>query len=192
VRAYGVILIGILAMVSFTACARGNFADLQPGLEERGHYISNVPFYRQEENSCGPAALASVASFWGQRVNLEQIRASVYVAKLRGTLPMDMERFMREAGFKTTSSAGTLDELKATISGNVPAICLLDLGLGLYRRPHYVTVVGFDDVKRVIIAHDGLTANKVIGYEKFIKAWGRAGNWMLIAQPGTPQAQDKR
>lgn len=185
-RSYGVILIGILAMVSFTACARSNFADLQPGLEGRGHYIINVPFYRQEENACGPAALASVASFWGQRVNLDQIRASVYVAKLRGTLPMDMERFMREAGFKTTSSAGTLDELKTRIREDVPVICLLDLGLGLYRRPHYVTVVGFDDMKRVIIAHDGLTANNVIEYEKFIKAWGRAGNWMLIALPGTP------
>ncbi len=192
VRSHFVILLGFLVMVSFTACAGSNFADLQPGLGERGHYIGNVPFYRQEESSCGPAALASVASFWGQRVNLDQIKASVYVAELRGTLPMDMERFMREAGLKTTSSAGTLDELKARIRENVPVICLLDLGFGIYRRPHYVTVIGFDDVKRVIIAHDGLTANKVIGYEKFSKAWGRAGDWMLIALPGTPEAQDKQ
>ncbi len=192
VRPYFLILIVFLATVPFTACSGRNFADLQPGLEERGHYIGNVPFYRQEESSCGPAALASVASFWGRQVSLDQIKASVYVAELRGTLPMDLERYLGEAGFKTTSFAGTIDELKARIRRNVPVICLLDLGFGLYRRPHYVTVIGFDDVKKVIIAHDGLTANKVIGYEKFTKEWERAGNWMLIALPGAPQAQDKQ
>ncbi|MGE5172559.1 MAG: C39 family peptidase [Betaproteobacteria bacterium] len=191
-RPYFLILIALLATVSFTACAGRNFADLKPGLEERGHYIGNVPFFRQGEDSCGPAALASVASFWGRQVSLEQIKASVYLAELRGTLPMDMERYLGEAGFKTTSSAGTLDELKAHVRKNVPVICLLDLGFGLYRRPHYVTVIGFDDVNGVIIAHDGVTANKVIGYGKFTKEWERAGNWMLIALPGTPQAQDKQ
>ncbi len=191
-RSHFAILIAFLAIVPFTACAGRNFADLKPGLEERGHYIGNVPFFRQGENSCGPAALASVASFWGRQVSLDQIKASVYLAELRGTLPMDMERYLGDAGFKTTSSAGTLDELKASVRKNVPVICLLDLGFSLYRRPHYVTVVGFDEVNGVIIAHDGLTANRVIGYEKFTREWGRAGNWMLIALPGPPQAKDKQ
>jgi hypothetical protein len=56
-------------------------------------------------------------------------------------------------------------------------------GFGPYRQPHYVTVIGFDDVNAVIIAHDGLKANSVIGYETFEKEWTRAGHWMLIANP---------
>jgi ABC-type bacteriocin/lantibiotic exporter with double-glycine peptidase domain len=186
------ILFSVAALVSFPGCARMDFSALRPGIEERGHYIAGVPFYRQGEDSCGPAALASVASFWGQQVNVEQIKARVYLPELRGTLPMDMERFMREAGFRTSSSSGTLDDLKARIRKNVPVICLLDLGFSLYRRPHYVTVIGFDDVNRALIVHDGLAENKVIAYEKFLKEWGRAGNWMLFALPGTPLREDRQ
>ncbi len=181
------IVIALLAAVPFAGCAEKSFASLRPGLEDRGHYIEGVPFYRQQENYCGPAALDSLASFWGERVSMEEIVAAVYLPELRGTLPMDMERFMRAAGFETASSTGTLDELKAHVRKNEPVICLLDLGFGLYRQPHYVVAIGFDDVNKVIIVHDGLTANKVIEYEKFAKAWARAGNWMLLALPKTPR-----
>lgn len=186
------ILLALPALLSVPGCAGKDFSALRSGIEERGHYIAGVPFYRQEENSCGPAALAGVAAFWGQQVDMEQIKVKVYLPELRGTLPMDMERFMREAGFRTSSSSGTLDDLKTQVRKNVPVICLLDLGFSLYRRPHYVTVIGFDDVNRALIAHDGVTENKVIGYEKFMKAWDRAGGWMLVALPGTPSREDSQ
>ena len=44
----------------------------------------------------------------------------------------------------------------------------------------------------VLIVHDGVNANKVIGYEKFMKEWDRAGNWMLIALKETQSSEDKR
>ncbi len=179
------VLLLLIVLVTTAGCAKRDFGALLPGIEGRGHYIAGVPFYRQEENSCGPAAVATVASFWGKQIRLEEIVAKVYLPELRGTLPMDMERYLRDQGFQTTSSAGTLDKLKERIRGNVPVISLLDLGFSIYRRPHYVTVIGFDDVNGVIIVHDGVEANTLIGYDKFIKEWGRAGNWMLVALPGT-------
>jgi ABC-type bacteriocin/lantibiotic exporter with double-glycine peptidase domain len=178
-------LLVLPALMSFTACATMDFSALRPGIEERGHYIAGVPFYRQGEDSCGPAALAGVASFWGQRVDVQQIKERVYLPELRGTLPMDMERFMREAGFLTSSSSGSLRDVKAWVRKNMPVICLLDLGFSLYRRPHYVTVIGFDDINKVLITHDGVTENKVIGYDKFLTEWERGGNWMLVVLPET-------
>ncbi len=177
-------LIVVFAAAVLAGCAGQDFAALQPGLDERGHYIEGVPFFRQGESSCGPAALASIVSFWGQRVQLDEIIAKVYLPDLRGTLPMDMERYLRNRGFMTTTAAGTLDGLKAQIRRNVPVICLLDLGLGLYRKPHYVTAIGFDDGHKAMIVHDGITPNKVIAYERFLKEWNRGGNWMLVAVPG--------
>jgi hypothetical protein len=105
---------------------------------------------------------------------------------------MDMEKYLRDKGFETVSFAGTPDELQDRIRGNVPVICLLDLGFGLYRKPHCVTVIGFDDVGKVFVVHDGLTANRVIDYDTFIREWGRAGNWMLVALPGTARAGEKQ
>ncbi len=186
------LVFAVLLMMVAAGCAEKKFAFLQPGLEKGGHYISGVPFFKQEESSCGPAALASVASYWGRNVSLEHIIAKVYLPQLRGTLPMDMENFFREEGFQTSSSSGNLDKLKEQVRKNVPVICLIDLGFSVYRRPHYVTVVGFDDVDAVIIAHDGQQANRVIEYDKFLKEWDRAGNWMLVARPGTPLDQGRQ
>jgi ABC-type bacteriocin/lantibiotic exporter with double-glycine peptidase domain len=176
-------LLAAVLTIMISGCARKDFSTLRPSIEVRGHYIDGVPFYRQKESYCGPAALASVLGFWGRPASLEQITAAVYLPELRGTLPMDMENFMREAGLETITSAGTLEELKVRIRAGLPVICLLDLGFGPYRQPHYVTVIGFDDVNAVIIAHDGLKANSVIGYKTFEKEWTRAGHWMLIANP---------
>ncbi len=181
----------IIAAACF-GCAGKDFSTLQPGINERGHYIAGVPFYRQGEDSCGPAAIAAVASFWGRSATVAEIKAKVYLPELRGTLPMDMERYLQEAGFRTTSSSGTLDALKGHIRRNVPVICLLDLGFSVYRRPHYVTVIGFDDVNEVFITHDGVDANAVVGYQKFKKAWDRAGDWMLVALPVTRAPQEKQ
>ncbi len=182
--AWPVILFSLLLIVSFpTGCAKRNFADLWPGLKTRGHYIENVPFYRQSESTCGPAALASIFAFWGHPVSLKTITATVYLPKLGGTLPMDMEDFARKAGFETISSSGTLAELKFAIRKGTPVICLLDLGFSLYHQPHYITAIGYDDVHDIVICHDGSTPNSLIGYDKFNKEWARAGNWMLKIEP---------
>lgn len=179
------LLIGLLLLVTSSAsgCMGRTFTELQPGLETRGYYIEGVPFYRQDESTCGPAALASILAFRGHPEHLERITEAVYLPELRGTLPMDMEKFAQDAGFKTTSSYGTLDALKGYIRKGMPVICLLDLGFSLYRQPHYISVIGFDDVNEVFIVHDGLTPNKLIGYEKFNAKWGRAGRWMLVIEP---------
>jgi ABC-type bacteriocin/lantibiotic exporter with double-glycine peptidase domain len=172
-------------VIGFTSGCLGRiFSDLRPGLETRGYYIEGVPFYRQSESTCGPAALASILAFRGRPESLERITEAIYLPELRGTLPMDMEKFAQDAGFKTTSSSGTLDGLKAYVRNGIPVICMLDLGFSLYRKPHYISVIGFDDVNAVVIGHDGLTPNSLIGYEKFDAKWGRAGHWMLVIEPG--------
>lgn len=175
----------VSSSVFFTACAAG-FASIRQGINQHGHYIDGVKFYRQDEDSCGPAALAALVSFWGREISPEEIRSRVYLSELRGTLPMDMEAFLRDSGFETVSSSGTLDGLKRCIRRNIPVIALLDLGWNRYRKPHYVTVIGFDETSGNLVVHDGRTANKLIRQDRFIKEWLRAGNWMLAAVPGGP------
>lgn len=177
------IIAGMVIGASVAGCAGRDFAAIRPGIEARGAYIEAVPFYRQTESLCGPAALAGVLSFWGRPLSPERIAERIYLPELRGTLPTDMENFAREQGFETASSNGTLDHLKEHIRRGVPVICLLDLGFGPYRRPHYVTAVGFDDVRAVIVEHDGLRPDQLMEYKAFDKAWLRAGRWMLVIKP---------
>ncbi len=178
-----------LAAASLVSCASRDFASLRKGIESRGHYIQGVPFYKQSEETCGPAALAAVLAFWGRQVNLEEITAKVYLRELRGTLPMDMESYARASGFDTSSFSGTLDGLKEYIRRGLPVICLLDLGFWVYHQPHYVTVIGFDDGNALIIEHDGLKPDSLMSYRKFSEAWSRAGLWMLVITPKPGEAK---
>ena len=182
---HGLFLLGALTslLLAISGCGATSFEAIRPGLDARGHYIEGVTFVKQTEYDCGPAALASVLSFRGKAADLERITASVYLPGLRGTLPMDLERYAKDEGFKTLSSAGTAATLKTTISSNTPVICLLDLGFGFYRQPHFVTVIGFDDGNGLFIMHDGGTPNRTMVYEDFEKKWARAGSWMIVITP---------
>ena len=179
--AHGLFLLG--AIVLAAGCGGKSFESIRPGIEARGHYIGGVPFFRQTGHDCGPAALAGILAFYGRPVDLETITASIYLPKLRGTLPMDLERYAKDAGLKTASSDGTTDDLKSAVRSNTPIICLLDLGLGPYRQPHYVTIIGFDDGNGLFIMHDGVTPDRTMSYEGFEEKWARAGRWMIVIKP---------
>jgi ABC-type bacteriocin/lantibiotic exporter with double-glycine peptidase domain len=179
---HGLFLLGLVIILS-AGCGAKNFEAVRPGIELRGHYIDGVPFIRQSGNDCGPAALAGVSAYYGRPADLGAITTAIYIPKLRGTLPMDIEQYARTAGFQTRSSGNTVDALTSAIRNNNPVICLLDLGIGPYRQPHYVTVTGFDGGNKIIIMHDGATANRTMTYETFGKYWSRAGNWMIVITP---------
>ena len=172
-----------LLLIFLQGCAEKNFIELRSGIETRGHYINGVPFREQKNFDCGPAALAGVFAFWGKTVEMDRVTAAIYMPQLKGTLPMDMERFARESGFKTDSSAGTLDRLKEFIRRGIPIICLIDTGFGPYRQPHYITAIGFDDTNAVVIMHDGSQENRLMSYDAFERAWARAGRWMIGIEP---------
>lgn len=180
---HGLLYFGVCcAAIAVSACSSPRIEDVVQGIEQRGHYIEGVPFFKQAEDDCGPTAMASVLGFLGRHTMPEEIRAEIFTPKLRGTLPMDMEQYVRSQGLHAESMKGRLDDIEAAIRKNIPVILLLDMGFGPYRRPHYVVAIGFDRVKRVVLMHDGRTENRVMGYDDLEHAWRRAGYWMLIVK----------
>lgn len=171
------------ALFAGPACAGKTFAELRPSIDASGRYLDGVPFFRQEDHACGPAALAGVLAFLGRPAALEEITRSVVTPALRGALPMDLERYARDAGLRPESWSGSAGDIKAAVRSATPPICLLDLGFWMERRPHYVLVLGFDEVHRAFIVHDGRTPNRVLFYDDFDRAWARAGRWMLVVRP---------
>lgn len=175
-------LLYFFACLAASACSSPGFDEISRGVEKAGHYIARVPFFKQAEDDCGPAALASVLGFLGRRRMPAEIRAEVFTPKLRGTLPMDMVQYARRQGLYAESMKGGLGEIETAISKDIPVILLLDLGFGPYRRPHYVVAIGFDRINRMVVMHDGLTENRIMDYDDLVHAWGRAGFWMLIVK----------
>jgi len=143
-----------------------------------GFEIESVPFIQQDSQFCGPAALASVMSYYGAPVDQKVIGSKVYSEKLQGALITDLERYARDAGFETSSGRGTVEGLKAEIDRRRPVIVLVDRGFWVLSRTHYLVVFGYDD--EGFTAHDGFTASKRYDYDEFRDTWGKMGNVYLL------------
>jgi ABC-type bacteriocin/lantibiotic exporter with double-glycine peptidase domain len=135
--------------------------------------IEGVPFVKQEGQECGPAALASVLSFYGVAVQVDSISEATYNQKLRGSLITDLEDFAHRLGFQTVSSQGTVEKIKVFIHRQRPVIVLVDLGFWIRSRPHYLVLYGYN--KDGFIAHDGVKASRIYAYSDFEKMWGKLG-----------------
>ena len=140
--------------------------------------IEGVPFIQQDSQFCGPAALASVLSYYGAPVDQKIIGSRVYSEKLQGALITDLERYARDAGFETNSGQGTVEGLKAEIDRQAPRDCpgrsgfLGPLEDALPRR--------FRLWRRGVHAHDGFSASKRYRYDEFREIWGKMGNAYLL------------
>jgi hypothetical protein len=146
-------------------------------------HLLAVPFFPQTERACGPSALAGVLAYWEQPRPVEEIAARVFHERLGGTLTLDLVLYARSLGFHAEEGAWDLERIRASVARGRPVIVLVDLGGWLIRQPHYGTVVGYDDGRRVLIAHWGEEAEKAIPYDTFEEWWKRMGRWGLVVEP---------
>jgi ABC-type bacteriocin/lantibiotic exporter with double-glycine peptidase domain len=145
--------------------------------------IEGVPFIKQDSQFCGPAALASVMTYYGASTDQKVIGSRVYDEKLQGALITDLERYAKDAGLETASGRGTIGELKAELDRRRPVIVLVDPGFWVLSRIHYLVVFGYDSDG--FTAHDGFTAAKRYRYDQFREIWDRTGNaYLLVYREG--------
>ncbi|MEE9238879.1 MAG: C39 family peptidase, partial [Thermodesulfobacteriota bacterium] len=90
--------------------------------------VENVPFVKQKDKFCGPAAMASVMQFYGQNIDQDEIGQEVYIPELNGALISDMENFARENGYSVETTNGDIESLKLHIDDQQPIILLVEKG----------------------------------------------------------------
>jgi ABC-type bacteriocin/lantibiotic exporter with double-glycine peptidase domain len=140
--------------------------------------IDGVPFFKQDREKCGPASLASVLSYYGVSIEPDTISESTYNPKLKGSLITDLENYARRMGFSTESGQGDMERLKKFIDNKKPVIALVDLGLWVVAKPHYVVLFGYN--KEGFVMHDGENPSQVCSYSKFYRIWEKMGRAYLL------------
>ena len=175
----GYLLFGISTLLFF---ADGRTASSAP-LPSEDSLIAGVPFYPQEELGCGPAAVASLLTFWGQPVSLEEITQELYLEKLKGSLPIDLERAAQKRGFAVSSYPGRLEDLLLHLQKNQPVIAFLNLRWRLFPQGHFVVVTGYDGTHSMVIVHSGEHAYERMPVKTFMNAWSKTGYWNLLILP---------
>jgi ABC-type bacteriocin/lantibiotic exporter with double-glycine peptidase domain len=140
--------------------------------------IDGVPFVKQEREKCGPASLASVLAYYGVPIQPDVISESTYNRKLKGSLITDLENYARRTGFITESGRGDMETLKKFIDNKKPVITLVDLGLWVLARPHYLVLFGYNE--EGFIVHDGENPSQIWSYPEFQRIWEKAGHTYLL------------
>ncbi len=147
----------------------------------------DVPFVRQDKNGCGAASIAMVMDYWQRKqgklpsTDPEQIQRALYSRPAQGIYASDMERYLRNHGFRTFAFAGQWKDLKAHLEKGRPLIVALKPGGS---NLHYVVVAGLDWQQDVVLKNDP-AERKLLkqGRSDFEKEWKAAGNWTLLAVP---------
>lgn len=142
--------------------------------------LLGVPFFPDKTDQCGPSALASVLAFWGKPADPKDLKREIYVAKLGGSLPMDLMIAARAHGLAAEMSSGSLDGIKGNLDAGRPVVVFVNLGWRLIPIGHFLVVTGYDDARRGVYAHSGLKQDAFVTYRTFMKQWDKTGRWALV------------
>src|SRR5689334_22692809 len=119
----------------------------------------DVPFVKQEKDGCGAASIAMVMQYWRQQQgkpfrqdsNPIHIQRELYSSKAHGIYASDMERFLRDKGFRTFTIHGEWEDLKHHLDKGRPLVVALKPAAGAL---HYVVVAGLDTQDGIVIIND--------------------------------------
>jgi len=87
--------------------------------EELGVWLE-VPYVKQTEDGCGSAAIAMLLQYWSAhgtpvaagRADATAIQKQLYSRKARGIFASDMQRYLRESGFREFAIRGEWSDLR--------------------------------------------------------------------------------
>ena len=148
----------------------------------QGVYL-DVPFVAQKGYLCGPAALSSVLSYWGENISQEEIARAIYRSSIRATLTVELEEYPLGLNFFSQGEESSLARLKTRLEEKLPVIVLWKNPFFYKSGFHYLVVVGYDDTRKTIISHTGAKPDVAIPQESFRKRWQGADRWMLLVAP---------
>jgi len=150
-----------------------------------------VPYVKQSEDGCGSAAIAMLLQYWSahgapvasDRSDAAAIQKQLYSRKARGIFASDMERYLRDSGFREFAVRGEWSDLRQHLEQGRPLI--ISIQPGRVKAPlHYVVVTGMDWQREAIFVNDP-ARGKLLRIERpqFEKEWEATRNWMLLAVP---------
>ena len=151
----------------------------------------DVPYVKQTEDGCGSASIAMLLQYWSAhgapvaagRADAAAIQKQLYSRKVRGIFASDMQRYLRESGFREFAMRGEWSDLRQHLEQGRPLI--ISIQPGNARVPlHYVVVTGMDWEREAIFVNDPARGKLLrIERQEFEKEWQAARNWMLLALP---------
>jgi hypothetical protein len=168
---------GCAMIIPQTAELRDHWpADLALETEVRG-----VPFFPQVEYQCGPAALATVLSHAGARVEPDALVDHVYIPGRQGSITAEMLAAPRRFGMLSYALQPRLTDILREVASGVPVVVLQNYGWGPFTRWHYAVIVGYDSHSGYLVLRSGETERLMEHIALFEYNWKDGGRWAMVA-----------
>jgi tetratricopeptide (TPR) repeat protein len=149
--------------------------------------LTDTPFFPQDLDECGPAALATALGASGVAVTPDELVPELYLPGRRGSLQAEMIAGARRHGRVPYPLPPRLDELLDTVAGGSPVLVLQNLGLSFWPQWHYAVVIGFDTAEDEVILRSGTDRRRVMSAGAFDRSWRLAHRWaFVVAAPEAP------
>jgi uncharacterized protein YvpB len=151
----------------------------------------DVPFIKQTVEGCGSASIAMLLQYWSahgtliapEREDADAIQKQLYSRKGHGIYASDLEKYLRESGFRVFALRGEWSDLRNHLSKGRPLILSIELG-GSHAPLHYVVATGMDWQREAVFVNDP-ARGKLLRIERpeFEKEWQATKNYLLLAVP---------
>ena len=144
--------------------------------------IDGVPLIKQQHNYCGPATLAALLQFNGEKTTQDDIGKCVYDPVGCATNGADMLLYARDKGYAAYSWNSSLADAKKKIAAGVPILVLQENST---RDPsgHFRILTGYDDSKGKFYIMDPYYQPQEMSYQDCEKLWKPMGHWALMVVP---------
>jgi ABC-type bacteriocin/lantibiotic exporter with double-glycine peptidase domain len=186
----------VLLIANFLVAA-GTFPLAQAQDADKAGIWLDVPFIKQTVEGCGSASIAMLMQYWSahgtqiaaEREDADAIQKQLYSRNGRGIYASDLERYLRESGFRVFALRGEWSDLRDHLSKGRPLILSIEPG-GSHAPLHYVVATGMDWQREAVFVNDP-ARGKLLRIERaeFEKEWQAAKNYLLLAVPASAPAE---
>lgn len=175
---YGRAALLAVAVVVLSACsARMPIpAPFEQPIESR--LILQVPYFSDDGDAGGPAALAEVLTYNGRPSDPGKVRLAL---DGRAAAPQIMVVMARQEGLKAQYLRAVPADLLAAVRQNQPAIVRLDAPAPPLRRGDYAVVVGYTPEGPVV--NSGHINQQIVPWSEFLAGWHKGDNTFIMIEP---------
>jgi len=175
----------VAALTGCSSLTTSNLSHIPPGEIPRYKELRETPFFPQEQNHCGPAALATLLNDRGIPVTPETLSQTTYLPGREGSLQIELMATARHYGQLVYPLSGGLDDLLREIAAGNPVLILQNQAFRWFPRWHYAVVMGYDLEHRELILRSGGERRWISGFTSFLNTWRRADEWgVVVMSPG--------
>ncbi len=144
-----------------------------------------VPFVRQDNDTCAPASLASLAAYWNWDVTHDQIAEAVCYG---GTQMHGLRQWVEERGWLVREFRVTWENCRALIDRGIPfLLATMEVGSG-----HAQVVEGYDALWKTLLIRDpNFRHHRRVPAQEFLARYEVFGpRGMLVLPPAESQRLD--